>query len=128
RMVRDLDMPIEIVGCPIVREPDGLAVSSRNRYLSPAQREQACCLSASLRAARERILAGESDPTAIANMMRGMIEAAGPAVIDYVSIVHPDSLEPLESIECRAAIVMAVRIGNTRLIDNLLVDREGQPA
>lgn len=122
RMVRDLNFPIEVVGCPTVRESDGLALSSRNAYLSPQERRQARCLYQALSAARARIERGESDPGAIVAEMRRIIDAAGPAHVDYIDIVDPDSLQPVPRIERRVLVALAVRIGTTRLIDNLQVD------
>jgi pantoate--beta-alanine ligase len=127
RMVRDLDMPIEIVGCPTVREPDGLAVSSRNAYLNQAQREQATSLYRGLCDARARIQAGERDTAAIAEHMRGIVEAAGPAQIDYISVVDPHSLQPVQRVEGPVLIALAVKIGPARLIDNLLMDPHAAP-
>lgn len=121
RMVRDLDMPIEIVGCPTVREADGLALSSRNAYLSPQQRRQATCLHRALSAAAERAAAGERDAAALIAGMRQVIEAAGPSQIEYVSIVDPETLTPVERIERVALAALAVRIGATRLIDNIVL-------
>jgi len=122
RMVRDLAITIEVVGCPTVRESDGLALSSRNAYLSPQERRQARCLYQALSAARARIERGESDPGAIVAEMRRIIDAAGPAHVDYIDIVDPDSLQPVPRIERRVLVALAVRIGTTRLIDNLQVD------
>jgi pantoate--beta-alanine ligase len=122
RMTLDLDLPIELVGCPIVREPDGLAMSSRNAYLSPAERKQAPCLYRSLRQAAERIAGGQTNPETVLAAMRETILAAGPARIEYVSIVDPDALQPVARIDRRVLIALAVRIGATRLIDNLQVD------
>jgi pantoate--beta-alanine ligase len=121
RMVRDLDFPLEIVPCPTVREPDGLAMSSRNAYLSPEQRRQAGCLVQALRLAQERIAAGQRDPAALVAAMRQCITAAGPAQIEYISAVDPASLQPVPRISGPVLIALAVRIGPARLIDNLLV-------
>ncbi len=128
QMVRDLDFPIEIVGCPTVREPDGLALSSRNAYLSPAQRQQATCLYRALCRARELIEAGEQNPDVVVRAMRLIVEQAGPADIDYISIVDPGTLAPVDRITGPVLIALAVRIGQTRLIDNLLVDPAGTSA
>ncbi len=122
RMVRDLDMPITIVGCPTIREPDGLAVSSRNAYLTAAERQQATCLHTALLAARDMILAGERDVGRVTDEIRRVIEAAGPATIEYISVVEPDTVQPARIIPARAAVALAVRIGNTRLIDNIQVN------
>jgi pantoate--beta-alanine ligase len=122
RMVHDLDMRIEIVGCPTVREPDGLAVSSRNAYLTDAQRRQATVLYRALCAARTRIQAGARDPGEVTDQMRRIIEEAGPAEVDYISAVDPDSMQPVKRIDKPVLIALAVHIGPARLIDNLLVD------
>lgn len=122
RVVRDLDFPLELVGCPTVREPDGLALSSRNRYLSPEQRQQALCLIRALRHAETRIRAGERDAERITCEMREMITQAGPSRVDYVSIVDANSLQPVKAIGAPVLIALAVHIGTTRLIDNITVD------
>ena len=122
RMVRDLNIPIDIVPCPIVREADGLAMSSRNRYLSRADREQALSLSRALFDARERASRGERDAAEIVERIRTTLLAAGPCSVDYVEIVDPDSLAPIAKIERSGRICVAVRIGATRLIDNVAVD------
>lgn len=122
RMVRDLLWPLEIVVCPTVREPDGLALSSRNAYLSPAEREQALSLSRALFWARDEILRGVRDTAALIAGMRERIEAAGPCSIDYIEIVDADELTPMPVARGRCVLALAVRIGQTRLIDNVLVD------
>jgi pantoate--beta-alanine ligase len=122
QMTRDLDWPIEIVVCPTVRESDGLAMSSRNAYLSPAERKQATCLIEALRDARDQILAGSDDAPQLRQRMRKQIESAGPAEIDYIEIVDPVSLEPLQPVRRPCLLALAVHIGPARLIDNLLVD------
>jgi len=122
KMVADLNFPIEIVVCPTVREPDGLAMSSRNAYLSAPQRRQARALYQALLLARREILAGQRDPQALIRQMREHITAAGPCTIDYIEIVDPERLTPLETIRSPALVTLAVRIGPARLIDNLLVD------
>ncbi|PQO35773.1 pantoate--beta-alanine ligase [Blastopirellula marina] len=120
-MVRDLLVPIEIVRCPIIREADGLAMSSRNRYLSPEEREIALSISRSLHEAAQQIAGGEAD----AQLMRGKIEQAlheaGIGEIDYVSIACPRTLKSVETIEGDVVILVAARVGTTRLIDNVLV-------
>ena len=122
RMVRDLDMPIEIVGCPTIREPDGLAVSSRNAYLTDAQRRQATSLYHSLCEARTRIQGGARDPVEVTDQMRRIIDEASPAKVDYISVVDPDSMQPVQRIDEPVLIALAVHVGPARLIDNLLVD------
>ncbi|MCC7292859.1 MAG: pantoate--beta-alanine ligase [Phycisphaerales bacterium] len=125
RLVRDLNMPIDIIGCPTVREPDGLALSSRNAYLSPTDRAQAACLSAALFEAQRRISEGLRDPAAIISGIRKCILAAGPAVIQYVEIVDPQTLRPLNIIEGEGRIILAVLIGTCRLIDNVAATAPG---
>jgi pantoate--beta-alanine ligase len=125
RMVRDLCFPIEIVVCPTVREPDGLAMSSRNVYLSPAERVQARSLSAALRWAQERVAAGERNAMELVRGMRRQIEGAGPCSIDYIEIVDAEDLTPRAVVEGRCLAALAVRIGKTRLLDNMVVAEEG---
>ncbi|UCF35225.1 MAG: pantoate--beta-alanine ligase [Phycisphaerales bacterium] len=122
RMVRDLDVPIEIVGCPIVREPDGLAMSSRNVYLSEEERKQAGCLSRSLFDAVRHVRSGERNCAELTRRIRQQIEMAGPSTIDYIEIVDAETLEPLATVDRLARICLAVRIGPARLIDNIGVD------
>lgn len=122
RMVRDLCFPLEIVTCPIIREPDGLAMSSRNRYLSAADRKQALCLSAALRWAQQTIAAGQRDVAALVAEMRKQIASSGPCRIDYVEIVDADNLTPTAKVAGRCLIALAVHIGPARLIDNVVVE------
>ncbi len=119
RMVRDLMIPIAIIPCPTVREPDGLAMSSRNAYLSADQRKQAASLSRALFAAVDRIGAGERDAGKITSVIREEILSAGPADIEYCDVVDADTLEVLNAIDRPARICLAVRIGSCRLIDNV---------
>jgi pantoate--beta-alanine ligase len=119
RMVRDLDVPVEIVGCPIVREGDGLAMSSRNSYLTPAERRAATVLYRALCAARDLWASGERDAEALRVRMRAVLEAEPLARTDYVSVTDPESLQELARIEGRALLSMAVFLGKTRLIDNM---------
>ncbi len=122
RMVRDLDFPLRIVGCPTVREPDGLAMSSRNAMLSPDERQRATALYRALTAARARIVAGERDPATVVAEMRQVIEEVHPTTIDYISIVDPETMQLVGQITGPVLIALAVRLGSTRLIDNLTVD------
>lgn len=122
RMVRDLNLPIEIVGCTTLREPDGLAMSSRNVYLNPEQRKQAVSLSRSLFAAAKEVRAGQRDAGAITRTAKASILAAGPATIEYVDIVDADSLAVLTTVDRPARMCLAVRIGTCRLIDNVALD------
>jgi len=119
RMALDLNLPIEIVPCPTVREPDGLAMSSRNAYLSADERKQAASLSRGLFAAADRIAVGERRAAAIVAIIRDQVLSAGPADIEYIEVVDPDTLESLKRIEQPVRICLAVRIGSCRLIDNI---------
>jgi pantoate--beta-alanine ligase len=121
RMVTDLNLPVEVVGLPIVREPDGLALSSRNVYLSDDERQQALVLSRALRLAEERYAGGERRAEAIRRAMRRLIRTAPSATIDYVSVADAETLEELKQIDRPALVSLAVRIGGTRLIDNTLL-------
>jgi pantoate--beta-alanine ligase len=122
RMATDLHVPIEIVACPIVREPDGLALSSRNVYLSPEQREQALALSRSLELARRLILEeGVRDAVEVRRRVREFVSASPGVRLDYVSIAHPETLEEVERIEGPVLVLIAAWVGPARLIDNLLI-------
>jgi pantoate--beta-alanine ligase len=118
RMVCDLDLPIEIQVCPTVREPDGLAMSSRNRYLSEPERQQAAALSRGLRAARQRYRDGVRDAGVFRQEIERSLSDAGIRQIDYVAIADGDSLQPVESADERTVALIAARLGTTRLIDN----------
>ena len=123
RMVSDLNFPVEIVVCPIVREPDGLAMSSRNAYLDAEQRKQASVLHSSLRRVRELVDAGEMAARKLAAAGREQF-AREPAVrLDYFEIVNPDTLDPVEDVSGGALVAVAAYVGDTRLIDNLLIER-----
>jgi pantoate--beta-alanine ligase len=117
-MVRDLAFGVEIVGMPIVRERDGLALSSRNAYLSPADRERALALSRALREAADRAAAGERDAERLRAGARERLAAAG-ARVDYVEIVEPSALAPVARAEPGSVMLLAAFVGATRLIDNL---------
>ncbi len=120
RMVQDLNMDIEIIGMPIVREDDGLAMSSRNKYLKGEERRQAVCLYKALKRAEELISHGEDNAEVIVNEMRKVIEGYPLAEIDYISVNRISDLEELKKIEKGNTLVsLAVRIGDTRLIDNM---------
>ena len=118
QMVRDLNMPVEIVALPIVRERDGLAMSSRNTYLNPAERQAALVLSKSLDAAKSAYQTGERDAEALRKLMREIINAEPLGRLEYVSCVDYDSLAELDEISGKALLSIAVYIGSTRLIDN----------
>jgi pantoate--beta-alanine ligase len=123
RMVADLDVPIEIHVLPTVREPDGLAMSSRNVYLSPDERRRALAISHSLRVAEELAEQGERDAAVIRRRMLEILESGGGDRIDYASIAHPDTLAELERIDGPAVALVAAHVGSTRLIDNCLLLR-----
>jgi pantoate--beta-alanine ligase len=122
RMAEDLNFPVDIVTCPIVREADGLAMSSRNAYLSHAERAQAPALHQSLQIARELIERAHPPAAEVQATIRRHIAAAAPAgEIDYVAVVDPDTLEAVETTDRPVLIALAVRLGRARLIDNLRV-------
>jgi pantoate--beta-alanine ligase len=123
RMAADLNMPVEIRGCPLVREPDGLALSSRNVYLSAAERRQALALSAALAEARAAVLGGERDAASLAARVRRQLLAAEGVKLEYAVVVDPDSLADLDRIEDQVLVAVAARVGPTRLIDNVLLRR-----
>lgn len=123
RMTRDLDLPIEIVPCDIVREPDGLAMSSRNVYLTPEQRAAAPVISRSLQAARARWAAGERDADALRRLVSEGIGAEPLAVVDYISLADDESLVEIEGRAERPALLsVVVKFGPTRLLDNIELD------
>lgn len=121
RMVQDLNIPVEIVVCPTVREPDGLAMSSRNTYLGPEERRAATVLFRALQAAKARYEEGERDAERLRAVMREVIQAEPLARLDYVSVADPETLQELSRVEDRALLSLAVYIGKTRLIDNILL-------
>jgi pantoate--beta-alanine ligase len=121
RMVRDLNFRHQIVAVPTVREPDGLALSSRNVYLNPEERESALVLSRALFMAREMYEKGERDAREIRSAMRAMLEAEPRVKVDYVTVSDPESLDELERIEGQALVALAARVGSTRLIDNIVL-------
>jgi pantoate--beta-alanine ligase len=121
RMVRDLNFPLEIVVCPIVREPDGLAMSSRNAYLNPEQRQAATVLYRALNTAKESYEAGERDAERLRALMRETIAAEPLAQMQYVSCADHDTLEELDRVVDKALLSMAVFVGKTRLIDNFVL-------
>jgi pantoate--beta-alanine ligase len=121
RMVRDLNFDVEIVGGPIVREEDGLAMSSRNAYLTPDQRKQALRLGRSLAAAEAAVKAGETDPARLIQDARERIAAEPDAEIDYVRVVDPETLEDATTVQAPVVMALAVKIGRTRLIDNRML-------
>ncbi|MDI3547987.1 MAG: pantoate--beta-alanine ligase [Halanaerobiales bacterium] len=122
RMVTDLNIPVEIKGLPIVREEDGLAMSSRNKYLNSKERKAATVLFKALEKGKEMILEGERDADKVREEMAGLINQEPLARIDYVAVVDPEGLQDLKKIGDRVLLALAVFIGNTRLIDNCFIE------
>jgi pantoate--beta-alanine ligase len=122
RMARDLDLPVEVVAVPTAREPDGLAMSSRNAYLSPPERQAATVLYRSLRLAEGLWRGGERDASVIRSRMQELIAAEPLARVDYVSVADSETLRELERIEGTALVSLAVRMGKARLIDNVILE------
>jgi pantoate--beta-alanine ligase len=125
QMVRDLNLDTEIVVCPIVREPDGLAMSSRNAYLSGEERKAATVLSRALRAAETELAAGVRDSLELQRAMHKVLAAEPRARVDYAEIVDAETFEPVVRVSRRSYAVLAVHVGKARLIDNLLIERVG---
>jgi pantoate--beta-alanine ligase len=123
RLVKDLNLSIEIVSHPIVREPDGLALSSRNAYLNPDQRQAALCLSRSLRKAECLVRRGEINGDVITGYVRAEIEKEPLVEAEYVKLCDPETLEEVDQIQDRAVLALAARIGKARLIDNAILRR-----
>jgi pantoate--beta-alanine ligase len=121
RMVADLSQAVEIIGLPIVREPDGLAMSSRNAYLSAAERRSALCLSRAITLARERYAAGERDAAVLFSAARELIMAEPAASIDYLELRDSTTLETVTTVSKTTLMALAVKIGSTRLIDNTVL-------
>jgi pantoate--beta-alanine ligase len=126
RMVADLNMPLEIVVCPTVREPDGLAMSSRNQYLSPQERSQAPVIYRALKHCDELIQGGQRDAARIAEEMNRVLSQAPDLRPEYIGIVDAENLEPCDPIRGRILVAVAARLGSTRLIDNIVVDTTAQ--
>ncbi|MCC7419145.1 MAG: pantoate--beta-alanine ligase [Planctomycetaceae bacterium] len=120
-MCRDLDVPIEIRTCPTIREPDGLALSSRNRYLSPAERAKALSLSKALRMAERLLQAGEKNVSAVRAAMMAVLEEPTGVRVDYASVSDPHTLAELTTPQPEMVALVAARVGTTRLIDNLWI-------
>lgn len=121
QMARDLNFPVEVVVCPIVREPDGLAMSSRNVYLDPDQRQAATVLFQALTAAKDAYEEGERDAESLRGMMKAVLAGEPLAEVQYVSCADYDTLEELDTVKGKALLSMAVFIGKTRLIDNVVL-------
>ena len=122
RMVQDLNMDLEIIGCPIVREEDGLAKSSRNTYLSEEERQAALVLSRAVKLGQELVAGGETDAKKIVSEMRALIEKEPLARIDYVKAVDGLTMQQIDTVKKPMLVALAVYIGKTRLIDNFIVD------
>ena len=123
QLVADLSLPVEIVACPTVRDPDGLAVSTRNTFLGPEERRAATVLHRALRAGEDAVRAGTSDAHAVEAVMRATAEAEPAVALDYASVVADGRLEPLSSVAGDVALLIAARVGAVRLIDHLRVAR-----
>jgi pantoate--beta-alanine ligase len=122
RLVEDLRLGVDIVVCPTVRDPDGLAASSRNAYLSPEERKTALHVPAALAEAGRLIAAGERSGGKIRDALEVLLSNAPAVRVDYVAVVHPDTLQPLERLGGRVVVALAARVGNTRLIDNAIFE------
>lgn len=123
QMVRDLNFDTEIIGAPIVREPDGLAMSSRNTYLTPEQRISALSLNKSLKRAQELVKSGITDPSEIIDAATEIITSHHECITDYISICDPETLDDIKTIDRPALMALAVKIGKTRLIDNTIIEK-----
>jgi pantoate--beta-alanine ligase len=122
KMAKELNFPINIIRVPTVREPDGLAMSSRNQYLSPEERKQALVLYRALKLAREEIISGETNIERVKDYIKEIIQTSPQADIDYVEILNEEDLSEMGEIKGRVLIALAVKFGSTRLIDNLIVE------
>ncbi len=121
QLVKDLDFNIDIIGGEIVREEDGLAMSSRNAYMTKEQREIALCLSKSVGLAKQRIAAGETSAAAIVKEMADFIHGFAYTCVDYIEFCDPATLEPMEKIDRQTVLALAVQVGKSRLLDNALI-------
>jgi pantoate ligase/cytidylate kinase len=126
RLASDLDLPVDVVGCPIVREASGLACSSRNQYLTESQRSQAPVLYHALQQARNAFQSGERDRHSLMEIVKSELARADEIQVEYVELVHPTTLQPLEQVKERGLLAIAAYFGSTRLIDNVLL-RQRQP-
>lgn len=122
QMARELNMPVRVVVCPTVREPDGLALSSRNAYLTPDERRRATALYRALQRAEQLIEQGERYPPAVVEEMRAVLREAGLEQVEYIALVDAETMAPAEVLRGRVMAALAVRVGKARLIDNLVVD------
>jgi pantoate--beta-alanine ligase len=124
-MAQDLGLDVLVVGMPTVREEDGLAMSSRNAYLSPAQRQQATTIYRGLRKAKRLLDSGERDAAELAAIAIDLLREEQDLVIDYVAVCDPETLERIPEVEKEAVLLVAVKVGDTRLIDNIRLDVKG---
>ncbi len=122
RMVADLNLNVDIIGVPTVREPGGLAMSSRNTYLSPAEREAAQVLNRSLRLAADRVAAGERDAVRVTYAMQALLADEPLVRVDYISALDADDLQPITRLQGRVLLALAAFVGSTRLIDNITLE------
>jgi pantoate--beta-alanine ligase len=125
QMSTDLDLDVQLVACPIVREPDGLALSSRNAYLSPSECCSALALSRSLDAVRSAVASGERDPARLLAALRLVLDSEPAVQLDYAELVDADSFEPAAALLRPCYVLLAARVGSTRLIDNALIEPLG---
>jgi pantoate--beta-alanine ligase len=125
RMVGDLDLPVEVVGCPIVREPDGVAMSSRNAYLGAEDREAARVLSHALRKAVDAVVGGERDASRVANLVRETVATEPRVELEYAEVRDAYELTPMTELDGPVLLALAARVGATRLIDNVLIQVDG---
>jgi len=128
RMTTDLDLPVEVVGCPLVRENDGLAMSSRNSYLEPDERAAATVLAGALYVASEAVVAGERDPATIRRLLLDVVGRVPLVRLDYVEVVDPATLEPVDEIGPDTLVALAAFVGKARLIDNVTISFSGSTA
>lgn len=122
QLVKDLDFDIEIIGGDIVREPDGLAMSSRNAYMTPEQRKNALCLSQSIALAKKRIADGQTSVADIVREMTDFIHGFDHTKVDYIEFCDPVTLEPMDAVDRQTVLAMAVQVGKSRLLDNALIN------
>ena len=128
RMAADLCLPVEVVGCPLVREADGLAMSSRNRNLSPAQREAATVIHRGLRAGAELVLSGERDAGRLRRVVANVLTTEEQVRLEYAEVVAADTLAPLEALDGEVLVAVAAKVGDVRLIDNMTIRVDAQGA
>jgi pantoate--beta-alanine ligase len=120
-MARELNLPVDVVTCDTIRDADGLALSSRNAYLSPAERQSGLCLSHALKLAQAMVTSGECDVKRLESAMRNEIETTQGVILDYAVVVHPEALTELTEALPEMAALVAARVGTTRLIDNMVL-------